>query len=91
MVALIAALVVLVPRVPSNAAAVGAGIACGGTLGNLISLLVWSQGVPDPLVVHGWSIRLRNLPFARPDLYEFRLVCDGEVLAREPVRLRETP
>jgi hypothetical protein len=45
----------------------------------------------DPLFVHGWPIRLRNLPFARPDVYEFRLVCDGEVLAREPVRLRETP
>jgi lipoprotein signal peptidase len=48
--ALIAALFVLVPRVPSNVAAVGAGIACGGALGNLVSLLAWSQGVPDPLV-----------------------------------------
>jgi lipoprotein signal peptidase len=52
-VGVIAALVVLVPRVPSNAAAVGAGIACGGALGNLLSLLAWSQGVPDPLVVAG--------------------------------------
>jgi lipoprotein signal peptidase len=51
MTALVAALVVLVPRIPSNAAALGAGIACGGTLGNLVSLLVWAQGVPDPLVV----------------------------------------
>ena len=51
MVAVIAALIVLVPRVPSNAAACGAGIACGGALGNLVSLLAWSQGVPDPLVV----------------------------------------
>jgi lipoprotein signal peptidase len=49
----IAALVVLVPRVPSNAAACGAGIACGGALGNLVSLFAWSQGVPDPLVVAG--------------------------------------
>ena len=47
----IAALVVLVPRIRSNVAAVGAGIACGGALGNLVSLLAWSQGVPDPLVV----------------------------------------
>jgi hypothetical protein len=53
MLALIAALVVLVPRLPSNAAAVGAGVACGGALGNLVSLLVWAQGVPDPLVVTG--------------------------------------
>lgn len=46
------ALVALVPRVPSNAASVGAGIACGGALGNLVSLLAWGQGVPDPLVVN---------------------------------------
>jgi lipoprotein signal peptidase len=45
------ALVVLVPRISSNVAAVGAGIACGGALGNLVSLLAWSQGVPDPLVI----------------------------------------
>ena len=51
MLALIAALVVFVPRVPSNAAAIGAGVACGGALGNLISLFAWAQGVPDPLIV----------------------------------------
>jgi lipoprotein signal peptidase len=45
--------VVLVPRIPSKAAALGAGIACGGALGNLVSLLAWSQGVPDPLVLVG--------------------------------------
>jgi uncharacterized membrane protein YdjX (TVP38/TMEM64 family) len=42
MFALIAALVVFVPRVPSNAAAIGAGVACGGALGNLISLFAWA-------------------------------------------------
>jgi lipoprotein signal peptidase len=51
--ALIVALVVLVPRVPSNAAALGAGIACGGAAGNLVSLLAWSHGVPDPFVLVG--------------------------------------
>jgi lipoprotein signal peptidase len=51
--ALITALVVLVPRLPSTAAAIGAGIACGGALGNLVSLLAWTQGVPDPFVVSG--------------------------------------
>ena len=63
--ALIAALVVLVPRLPSTLAAVGAGIACGGALGNLVSLLAWSQGVPDPFVVagatHGLAFNLADL------------------------------
>ena len=63
--ALIVSLVVLVPRLPSNAAAVGAGIACGGALGNLVSLLAWAQGVPDPFVVvgatHGLAFNLADL------------------------------
>ena len=63
--ALIAALVVLVPRLPSNVAAIGAGIACGGALGNLVSLLAWTQGVPDPFVVagatHGLAFNLADL------------------------------
>ena len=53
MAALIAALVVLVPKLPSTAAAVGAGVACGGALGNLVSLFAWADGVPDPFVVVG--------------------------------------
>jgi lipoprotein signal peptidase len=64
--ALIVALVVVVPRVPSDAAAIGAGIACGGALGNLISLLAWSQGVPDPLVVAG---SMRGVAFNLADLF----------------------
>jgi len=66
MAALIVALVILVPRVPSNAAAIGAGIACGGALGNLISLFAWSQGVPDPLVVEG---TMHGLAFNLADLF----------------------
>lgn len=62
---LIAALVVVVPRVSSKAAAIGAGIACGGALGNLVSLLAWSQGVPDPLVLasgtHGLAFNLADV------------------------------
>jgi lipoprotein signal peptidase len=65
MATLIVALVVLVPRLPSNVAAVGAGVACGGALGNLVSLLAWTQGVPDPLVVagatHGLAFNLADL------------------------------
>jgi lipoprotein signal peptidase len=63
--ALITALVVLVPRMPSNVAAVGAGIACGGALGNLVSLLAWAEGVPDPIVIagatHGLAFNLADL------------------------------
>jgi lipoprotein signal peptidase len=46
-------LVALVPRLPSPAASLGAGLAAGGALGNLVSVLAWSDGVPDPLVVAG--------------------------------------
>jgi lipoprotein signal peptidase len=49
----IVTLVALVPRLPSSAASVGAGLAAGGALGNLVSVLAWSEGVPDPLVVAG--------------------------------------
>jgi lipoprotein signal peptidase len=63
--ALIAALVILVPRLPSNLAAIGAGVACGGALGNLVSLLAWTQGVPDPFVIvgatHGLAFNLADL------------------------------
>ena len=55
----------LVPRLPSTAAAVGAGVACGGALGNLVSLLAWTQGVPDPFVIagatHGLAFNLADL------------------------------
>src|SRR6185503_8375578 len=63
--ALIASLVILVPKLPSNVAAIGAGIACGGALGNLVSLLAWDQGVPDPFVIvgatHGLAFNLADL------------------------------
>jgi lipoprotein signal peptidase len=63
--ALIAALVLLVPRLPSNLAVVGAGVACGGALGNLVSVLAWTQGVPDPFVItgatHGLAFNLADL------------------------------
>ena len=61
----IVALVVLVPRISSNAAAVGAGIACGGALGNLVSLLAWSGGVPDPLLIG----RTTGVAFNLADLF----------------------
>jgi lipoprotein signal peptidase len=92
MAAVITALVVLVPRVPSNAAACGAGIACGGALGNFISLLAWSQGVPDPLVVSGTHY---GLAFNLADL--FAITGDALLLSaivlygmRHRARLRES-
>ena len=51
--AVIVALAALVPRLPSLAAALGAGLAAGGALGNLVSVLAWSGGVPGPLVIAG--------------------------------------
>lgn len=92
MAAVITALVVLVPRVPSNAAACGAGIACGGALGNFISLLAWSQGVPDPLVVSGTQY---GLAFNLADLFAITgdtLLLSAVVLygVRHRARLRES-
>ena len=63
--AVIVALFTFVPRVSSNVAAVGAGIACGGALGNLVSLLAWRQGVPDPLVIG----RTTGIAFNLADLF----------------------
>lgn len=74
--AVVVALVLLVPRVPSNAAALGAGIACGGALGNLVSVLAWSQGVPDPLLVAGAT---HGLAFNLADV--FALVGDALLLS----------
>jgi lipoprotein signal peptidase len=92
MAAVIAALVMLVPRVPSNAAACGAGIACGGALGNFISSLAWSQGVPDPLVVSGTQY---GVAFNLADLFAVSgdaLLLSAIVLygIRHRARLRES-
>jgi hypothetical protein len=45
----------------------------------------------NPLTIHGMPARMANVTLARPGLYEFRLICDGNVLAREPVVVRERP
>ena len=45
----------------------------------------------DPLVVHAYPFRLKNIRFQRAGLYEFRLLCDGQVIARETILLREMP
>jgi lipoprotein signal peptidase len=61
-------LIVFVPRIPSHAALLGAAIAAGGALGNLVSLLVWSQGVPDPLVLQGAT---HGIAFNLADVFAF--------------------
>jgi lipoprotein signal peptidase len=73
--AFVVALVVLVPRFPSRTANVGAGIAAGGALGNLVSVLAWSQGVPDPIV---WQGATHGIAFNLADL--FALVGDALLL-----------
>lgn len=84
-------LVAFVPRVPSRVAVFGAAVATGGALGNLISLFVWEQGVPDPLVVQGAT---HGIAFNLADVFAFT----GDVLllsavvvhgVRQRARLRE--
>ena len=45
----------------------------------------------DNYVVHVYPFRLKNVRFQREGLYEFRLLCDGQVIARETILLREIP
>jgi len=89
--AVVLGLVVFVPRVPSRVAVFGAAVAAGGALGNLVSLFVWQQGVPDPLVVQGAT---RGVAFNLADVFAFT----GDVLllsavvvhgVRHRARLRE--
>jgi lipoprotein signal peptidase len=61
-------LVVLVPLLPSRAALLGAALATGGALGNLVSVIVWAQGVPDPLVVGGPA---HGIAFNLADVFVF--------------------
>jgi lipoprotein signal peptidase len=61
-------LVVLVPRVPSHVALIGAAVVAGGALGNLVSLFVWQQGVPDPLVIQGAT---HGIAFNLADVFAF--------------------
>ena len=46
-----AAIVALVPRVPSLALSACGGVAVAGAVGNLLSALLWRGGVPNPIVV----------------------------------------
>ena len=81
-------LLVLVPRIPWAPVAVGAGVAAGGTIGNLVSLLIWSGGVPDPLVA---PVASGDIAFNLADVFvlggDALLLCAAAVYAlRHPDR-----
>jgi lipoprotein signal peptidase len=62
LMALVAAgLLVLVPRIDSLAVVLGAGIGAGGAVGNFASAIIWSAGVPDPLVVGYFALNLADV------------------------------
>lgn len=61
MEAVAAALLWLAPRLPSTAAAMGAGAGAGGAIGNLVAALAWTEGVPDPLVAHRIAFNLADV------------------------------
>jgi hypothetical protein len=59
--ALALALVWFVARVHSRALSIAAGVAVGGALANALSAVVWSSGVPDPLVAGGFAFNVADL------------------------------
>jgi lipoprotein signal peptidase len=62
-----AAALVLAPRVPSLTLALGAGTAAGGALGTFAAALIWSRGVPDPLVRGSVAFNLADVAIAAGD------------------------
>ena len=74
MAAVTAGLLTVVPRIPSWPVAIGAGVAAGGAIGNLVSGIVWwGAGVPDPLVVRAGA---GGIAFNLADVF----VLTGDVL-----------
>ncbi len=81
------ALLALVPQIPSLTVALGAGVAAGGAVGNLVSALVWSAGVPDPLVGGRVAFNLADVFLLAGDAL---LLCSAVVYAlRNRARLWE--
>jgi lipoprotein signal peptidase len=58
---LAAMLLVLAPRAGSAAVSLGAGVAAGGALATLLAGLLWSGGVPNPLVRGGIAFNLADV------------------------------
>ncbi len=61
------AVLFVAPRVPSLTLSLGAGTAAGGALGTFVAALVWSRGVPDPLVRGSVAFNLADLAIAVGD------------------------
>ena len=62
-----AAVLLIGPRVPSLVLSFGAGMTAGGALGMLVAGLVWSRGVPDPLVRGSVAFNLADVGIAAGD------------------------
>jgi hypothetical protein len=56
-----AGLLVLAPQIDSLAILLAAGVGAGGAVGNLVSALAWSAGVPDPLVAGDVAFNLADV------------------------------
>jgi Signal peptidase (SPase) II len=61
MAVLALAVLLVVPRVPSDALSLAAGVAAGGALGNLVSALAWPAGIPDPIVAGAYAFNLADV------------------------------
>jgi lipoprotein signal peptidase len=58
---LVAALVALVPRVPSTWFAAVGGVATAGALGNGVAAVAWRGGVPNPIVAGGIAFNIADV------------------------------
>lgn len=65
---IVAGLVTTVPRIASRAAFAGAAVAVGGALGNVVAAVLWTHGVPDPLVLGNSSV---GIAFNFADVFIF--------------------
>lgn len=59
--ALTVLLVLFVPRAPSRVLAVAGGVAAAGALGNLVSVLAWRGGIPNPIVAGGLAFNVADV------------------------------
>jgi len=61
------AVLIVAPRIPSLTLSLGAGAAAGGALGTFVAALVWSRGVPDPLVRGSVAFNLADVAIGAGD------------------------